>query len=77
MSEGKWYHGAIEKDEREAGYGVRLRFACRWVLDFLQYLLVVGLLQYIATKTKNNVVEAIAFVGYGAFTLYFQSVVSG
>jgi hypothetical protein len=52
-----------------------IRKACKWFLDLLQNLIVVGVIQYMAQKSGNVWIKALSMISYIALYGYCASYV--
>src|SRR5208282_50237 len=57
-------------DIRTSGY---IRNVCKWVLDLLRNIIIVGVLQFMAVKTANVWVRSASWISYAALFGYCGS----
>ena len=56
----------IEATEIDLHITKQIREFCKWIMDLLRNVIIVGVIQYMAAKTGNVWIRAVSWISYGA-----------
>jgi hypothetical protein len=68
-----WYKRLFEARETDVFTSKLIRDGSKWVLDLLRNIIIVGVLQYLATKSDSIWMKGISALAYAALVAYCVS----